>query len=126
MSKLISKWHFFNSGEQLQDYLRNNPNVKLITIMSGRFARTLLALISEKEALHSVYVLTIDIDRNKEAFREDPKLKGIFKTEDALYNKLRDDLFQLFWNEGARLSASKHDHEARVYFDEVKRLLFSD
>ena len=127
ISKLISKWHFFNSGEQFQDYLRNNPNVKLITIMSGQFARTLLPLISEREALHSVYVFTIDIERNKETFREDPKLfKGIFNTEDALYNKLRDDLFHIFYNEGSHLSVSNHHNEADVYFDEVKRLLFSD
>ncbi len=79
MSKLISKWHFFNTGDQLRDHLRNNPNVKLITIMSGQFARTLLALISKKEALHSVYVLTIDIKRNEEALGKDPKLKGIFE-----------------------------------------------
>ena len=110
----------------MQDYLQNNPNVKLITILSGPFARTLLARISEMEALHSVYIFTHDTDQNKETFREYPKLKGIFNTEDALYNKLCDDLFQLFYNEASRLSVSNHDAEARVYFDEVKRLLFSD
>jgi hypothetical protein len=122
MSKLIPKWHFFTTGDQLQDYLQNNPNVKLITIMSGRFARNLLALISEKEALHSVYVLTINIARNREALGVDPKLKGIFNTEDALYDKLRENLAQLFWDEGTRLVASNQDNEARVYFDEAKRL----
>jgi len=122
VSKLISKWHFFDTGDQLQDHLRNNPNVKLIIIMSGRFARNLLALISENEALHSVYVLTINIDRNKEALGKDPKLKGIFNAENTLYDKLREDLVQLFWNEGTRLATSNHDNEARVYFDEAKCL----
>ncbi len=122
MSKLISKWHFFNTGDQLRDHLRNNPNVKLITIMSGQFARTLLALISKKEALHSVYVLTIDIKRNEEALGKDPKLKGIFNVENALYDNLRKDLVQLFWNEGTRLATSNRDNEARVYFDEAKCL----
>jgi hypothetical protein len=65
MSGLISKWHFFDSTDKLQNYLQNNPDIKLITIMSGRFARTILALISEIEALHSVYVFTINIDRKK-------------------------------------------------------------
>ena len=122
ISKLISKWHFFDSTDKLQDYLQNNSNTKLITIMSGRFARNILAMISEKEALHSVYVLTIDIDRHKQALGNDPKLQAIFNDENALYDQLQKDLVQLYWNEGKRLAMSNQDSEARVYFDESRRL----
>ena len=123
-SELISKWHFFQSTEELRDYLRNNPTVKLITIISDQFGYSLLPTLCEEKAVHSVYIYPINNDQKKETFRNDTKLRGTFDTEDTLHQKLRDDLFHVFWNEGARLAAANCDSEARVYFDEVKRLLF--
>ncbi|CAF0830659.1 unnamed protein product [Rotaria sordida] len=123
ISKFISKWNFFDSCDKFNDYIKNNPNVKLIMIMSGRFARQLLALVSPRENLHSVYVFTINIERTTEALGEEPKLKGVFNVENTLYDKLKNDLSELFWEEGKKLVASNHDQEARLYFDEAKRLV---
>ena len=122
ISKLISKWKFFDSTDKFQNYIHQNVHVTLITIMSGRFARQLLPLVSPKQNLHSFYVFTFDIERSKRALPEEPKLKGVFNTEDALYTKIQDDLCQLFWEEGTRLATNNQDSEARVYFDEAKRL----
>ncbi|CAF3689964.1 unnamed protein product [Rotaria sp. Silwood1] len=122
ISRLISKWQFFDSCDKFNDYIENNPNMKLISIMSGRFARQLLALVSSRENIHSVYVFTINIERTKEALGEEPKLKGVFNVENILYAQLKNDLSQLFWEEGKKLVASNRDQEAHVYFDEAKRL----
>ncbi|CAF1089450.1 unnamed protein product [Rotaria sp. Silwood1] len=122
ISKLISKWHFFESTDQLQRYLARNPNIKLITIMSGRYARQILALVSPMENLHSAYVLTIDIEKNKKKLGVEPKLKEIFNDEYVLLGRLQKDLSELFWEEGKKLAAAKRDQEARVYFEEAHRL----
>ncbi|CAF1045697.1 unnamed protein product [Rotaria sordida] len=122
MSELISEWLFFDSSDKLTGYLANNPNVQLITIMSGKLARQLLALISPMENLHSAYVLTIDIEKNKKALGIEPKLKEIFNDEYVLLGRLQKDLSKLFWEEGKKLTASKRDQEARVYFEEAHRL----
>ena len=67
----------------------------------------------------------MDIDPTWEVSRNENKLRGVFDTGEALDNKLRDDLFHVFWTEGARLTAANPDGgEARIYFDEAKRLLF--
>ncbi|CAM4770466.1 unnamed protein product [Rotaria magnacalcarata] len=122
ISKLISKWHFFNCCDQLNNYIENHPDVKLISIMSGRFARQILPLLSPRENFHSAYVLTIDIKKNKEALGVESKLKGVFNVEDELFGQLRNDLSALFWNEGKKLVASNRDQEAAEYFAESQRL----
>ncbi|CAF3341331.1 unnamed protein product [Rotaria socialis] len=122
ISKLISKWNFFNSGDQLNNHMEIYPNVKLISIMSGRFARQILPLVSPRENLHSAYVFTIDIEKTKKALGVESKLKGIFNAEDKLFGQLRNDLSALFWDEGKRLVASNRDQEAAEYFAESQRL----
>lgn len=122
ISQLISKWHFFDSSDQLNNYLPEHPNIQLITIMSGRFARQLLALLSPMNNFHSAYVHTINIDRTEEALGEEPKLKGVFNDEEVLLKQLQKDLSELFWNEGKRLAAASRDQEGGVYFAESYRL----
>ena len=122
ISPLISRCHFFDSGDQLQSYLNDNPDKKLITIMSGSFARQMLALVSEKTGLHGVYVFTPDIERNTTALGSDPKLRGIFNTEETVLEQLEKDLVQLFLDECYSLARSNDFEEARLYFNEAERL----
>ncbi len=92
VSNRITKWHYFDSGDDFNAFLDANPDVKLVAIMSGGFARRLVTPVSDREALHSVYVFCGNRERYRSLLADENKIKGVFDSEDDLYRKIHDDL----------------------------------
>jgi len=92
VSNRITQWYYFDSGDQFNEFLDANPNVKLVAIMSGGFAKRLVTPVSDREALHSVYVFCGNKEKYKSLPAEEKKIKGVFDSEDDLYRKIHYDL----------------------------------
>ncbi len=92
VSNRITQWHYFDSGDRFNEFLDANPNVKLVAIMSGGFAKRLVTPVSDREALHSVYVFCANKEKYKSLPADEKKIKGVFNSEDDLYRQIHYDL----------------------------------
>ncbi|UJR25272.1 hypothetical protein I4U23_006624 [Adineta vaga] len=92
----IVKWHYFDTGDTFKKFLTDNPNMKLVTIMSGNFARQYITPVSHMPALHSVYVYCGDKTRYQSIKNDEPKVKGVFDMEDDLLQQIKVDLQREF------------------------------
>lgn len=91
--------------------------------MTGGMARDLVAKHSNWDVLESVYVFCFDIGRAWQTFADQPKVKWIFNIEDALYEKLADDLSLLLTQTRIALAEIDDRNQVRTYYEEAKRLL---
>ncbi|CAF1344252.1 unnamed protein product [Rotaria magnacalcarata] len=123
LSTFITQWFFFDSSENFTFYIENNPNIKLICVMSGGMSRLLVPKHSNLGALHTVYVFCADIERARTSMADETKVKGIFNIEDALYEQMADDLSKLLVEEGIALAQLDERSLARSHYEEAKRLL---
>ena len=123
LSPLIDRWLYFNNADNFATYLQGNGDVRLIAVMTGGMARELVPRHSNSNVLESVYIFCFDIGRAREAVGNEPKVKGIFNIEDALYEKMADDLATSFVQTGVALAQLDQRNEARAYYQEAKRLL---
>ncbi len=96
VSNRIAKWVYFDSGDQFNEFIDGNPNVKLVAIMSGGFAKRLVTPISNRDALHSVYVFCGNKEKYQTLSKDEPKIKGVFDSEDELFNRMHGDLSREF------------------------------
>ena len=96
VSNRIAKWHYFDCGDDFTNFVLANPNMKLVAIMNGGFARRLVAPVSDRDALHSVYVLCVNVDKCQNLKAEEPKVKGVFADEDTLFRQMSNDLRREF------------------------------
>jgi hypothetical protein len=92
VSNRITKWHYFDCGDKFTDFINENPNVKLVAIMSGGMARRLVSPVSDRDALHSVYVFCGNKEKYSALPSQEPKIKGIFDSEDVLFRQMKSDL----------------------------------
>jgi len=123
LSTFISQWLYFDSPDVFTSYIENNPNSKVISVMSGGMSRLLVSKLSHHAALHTVYVFCADVDRARQAMEGEIKVKGIFTIEDDLYEQMADDLSKLLLEEGLALARLDERSVARVNYEEAKRLL---
>ncbi|CAF2393966.1 unnamed protein product [Rotaria sp. Silwood2] len=123
LSSFITQWLYFDSSDDFTFYIENNPNIKLICVMSGGMSRLLVPKFSHLAALHTVYVFCVDIERAKKSMEDEIKVKGIFNIEDDLYEKMADDLSKLLIEEGIALAQLDERSLARLHYEEAKRLL---
>ena len=65
LSSFIEKWYFFESPEQLYDYLDTNEKTKTILIMSGRTAQTIVPARHTYENIHSMYVFCSNVNEHR-------------------------------------------------------------
>ncbi|CAF2365218.1 unnamed protein product [Rotaria sp. Silwood2] len=96
VSNRIVKWHYFDSTDQFNEFIDGNPNVKLVAIMCGHLAKCLVPLVSDRDALHSVYIFCGNKEKYKSKFSDEKKVKGIFNSEDDLYRQIQIDLKREF------------------------------
>jgi hypothetical protein len=96
ISNRIVRWNYFDCGDQFNEFIDANPNVKLVAIMSGSFAKRLVSPVSDRDALHSVYVLCGNKAKYQSLTSDEPKVKGVFDSEDELFRKMRSDLQREF------------------------------
>jgi hypothetical protein len=123
LSSFISQWLYFDSPDNFTSYIENNPNIKLISVMSGGMSRLLIPKHSYLPALHFAYVFCADIDRAREAMANETKVKGIFTIEDDVYEQMADDLSKLLVEQGIALAQVDERSLARLNYEEAKRLL---
>jgi hypothetical protein len=123
LSPFISQWLYFDSADEFTSYIENNPNIKLISVMSGGMSRLLIPKHSHLAALHSAYVFCADIERAQQSMENETKVKGIFNIEDALYEQMADDLSKLLVEEGIKLAQVDERSLARSNYEEARRLL---
>lgn len=123
LSPFITQWTYFDCSDNFTDYITNNPNVKLISIMSGGISRLLVPTHSHLAALHTVYVFCADMERARESMADKIKVKGIFTIEDDLYDQMADDLAKLLVEEGIAYAQLDQRSVARLNYEEAKRLL---
>ncbi|CAF0765909.1 unnamed protein product [Rotaria sp. Silwood1] len=123
LSSFITQWLYFDSSDNFTSYIENNPNIKLICVMSGGMSRLLVPKLSHLAALHTVYVFCVDIERAKQSMEDEIKVKGIFNIEDDVYETMADDLSKLLVEEGIALAQLDERNLARLNYEEAKRLL---
>ena len=123
LSSLITQWLYFDSSDDFTSYIESNPNIKLISVMSGGMSRLLISKHSHLPALHTAYVFCVDTERARKSMEDEPKVKGIFNIEDILYEQMADDLSKLLVEEGIALAQRDERSAARVNYEEAKRLL---
>ena len=88
----INEWIYYDCGDDFTKYVTNNPNVKIVAIMSGSFAKRLVTPISHQESLHSVYVFCGTRANHQKLLEDETKIKGVYDDEDDLYRRLQTDL----------------------------------
>ncbi len=124
LSPFISQWLYFDSSDNFTSYIENNnPNIRLISVMSGGMSRLLVPKHSHLAALHTVYVFCADMERARQSMADKIKVKGIFNIEDDLYEQMADDLAKILVEDGIALAQSDQRSEARLNYEEAKRLL---
>jgi hypothetical protein len=96
VSNRIAQWHYFESVDQFNQFIDGNPNMKLVAIMSGNFAKTTVTPVADRNALHSVYVFCGNKEKYKDLPAKEKKIRGIFVTEDDLFRQMQHDLQQEF------------------------------
>jgi hypothetical protein len=96
VSNRIAQWYYFDSGDQFNEFIDGNPNAKLVAIMSAGFAKRVVNPISDRDVLHSVYVFCGNLEKNKNLPLQEPKIKGVFITEDDLFRQMKSDLQREF------------------------------
>ncbi|CAF1931094.1 unnamed protein product [Rotaria magnacalcarata] len=96
VSERIEKWYYFDSGDEFNRFIDENPNITLVTIMSGHLAKTLVTAVSDRTSLHSVYIFCGNTEKYQSLLLNEHKVKGVFNFEDDLYRKMYSDLHQEF------------------------------
>jgi hypothetical protein len=96
ISNNIVRWHYFDCGDQFTEFINSNPNIKLVAIMSGRFARQLVTPVADRDALHSVYVYCGNVEKHRALPTLEPKIKGVFDSDKELFRQMRNDLNREF------------------------------
>ena len=92
VSSRIVRWHYFDCGDNFTEFLDSNPNVRLVAITSGAFAKTLIPTVSNRDSLDSVYVFCGNLSKYQSLQASEPKMKGVFNDEDELFNQMQNDL----------------------------------
>ena len=123
LSSFISEWLFFDSSDNFTAYLDNNPNVRMISVMSGGMSRLLVPQHSHHATFHSAYVFCVDIERGRKAMDGEVKVKGVFNIEDDLYEQMADDLAKVLLEDGIALAKLDQRTVARQNYEEAKRLI---
>lgn len=123
MSALIDRWLYFNNADTFSNYVQRNTHVQLIAVMTGGMARELVPKHSNSNVLECVYVFCFDVGRARQNFADQPKVKGIFNIEEALYEKIVEDLSILLTKTGIALAEIDDRNQARIHYEEAKRLL---
>ena len=123
LSSFISQWLFFDCSDNFTSYLENNPNVRLISVMSGGMSRLLIPQLSHHNTFHSAYVFCVDTERAQKAMDGEEKVKGIFNIEDDLYEQMADDLAKVLLEDGIALAKMDQRVTAKQSYDEAKRLI---
>ena len=123
LSSSITQWLYFDSSDQLTSYLDKNPNVRLISVMSGGMSRLLVPQHSHRQAFHSFYIFCVDIDRARQSLGNEVKLKGIFNIEEDLYDQMADDLARILLDDGLNFARLDERSLARRNYEEAKRLI---
>lgn len=96
ISRRITKWYYFDSGEKFTQFMDENPNIKLIVIMSGHLAKTLVTSVSDRQSLHSVYIFCGNTTKYQSLLSDENKVKAVFNNDDALYHRMQVDLQREF------------------------------
>jgi hypothetical protein len=123
LTLLVTHWFYFDSVDSFTSYIESSNSTKLVAIMSGGMSRLLVSKYSHHVDLHGVYVFCADVEFSRTALANQTKVKGIFNAEDDLYSRLSRDLSALFVEEGIALARLDKRREAKVYYEEAKRLL---
>ncbi|CAF1066116.1 unnamed protein product [Rotaria sordida] len=92
VSNRIVQWHYFDTSDTFNEFIDGNPNIKLVAIMSGHLAKCLVTLVSDRNALHSIYIFCGNKEKYISKFSDEKKVKGIFDSEDDLYRQMQIDL----------------------------------
>ena len=92
VSNRITQWYYFDNGDPLRVLLDTNPNMALVVIMSGQLAHQHVSAISHMPNLHSVYVFCGNKQKYQSLPQEEPKVKGIFNSEDDLFQQMSTHL----------------------------------
>ena len=92
VSNRITKWHYFSGGDDFKAFLDSNPNIRLVAIMSGAFAKQQVCPVSNRDSLHSVYVLCGNLGKYGTLLADEEKIKGIFNDENLLFERMQKDL----------------------------------
>jgi len=96
VSNRITRWYYFDSSDQFNEFINGNPNVKVVAIMSGRLAKCFVTPISDRDALHSVYVFCGNKQKYQSLPLDEPKIKGVYDSEDELFRQMHSDLQREF------------------------------
>ena len=123
LSPFITQWMYFDSPDQFRNYIEREPNVRLISVMSGGMSRLLVPLHAHRQAFDSFYVFCVDIDRARQSLGDAVKLKGIFNIEDDLYDQMADDLARILLDDGFAFARVDERSLARQNYEEAKRLI---
>lgn len=92
----ISEWIYYDSGDHFGKYVMNNPNVKIVAIMSGSLAKQRVSPVSHQESLHSVYVFCGNLSKYQNLPQEEPKIKGVYNDDNELFRRMQADLQREF------------------------------
>ncbi|CAF0932287.1 unnamed protein product [Adineta ricciae] len=92
VSNRITQWHYFDNGDPLRGLFDANPNAALVVIMSGQLAHQHVSTISHLSNLHSVYVFCGNKQKYQSLPQEEPKVRGIFTSEDDLFQQMSTHL----------------------------------
>ncbi|CAF1264811.1 unnamed protein product [Adineta ricciae] len=92
ISNRITRWYYFDNGDPFRALLDANPDMALVVIMSGQLARQHVPIISHLPNLHSVYVFCGNKQKYQSLPQEEPKVKGIFTSEDDLFQQMSTHL----------------------------------
>ncbi|CAF0771160.1 unnamed protein product [Adineta steineri] len=123
LSPFISKWLYFDSSDEFTSYIESNSNMRMMSVMSGGMSRLLVPRLSHHAALHIVYVFCVDVERARKSMEGETKVKGIFTIEDEVYEQMANDLSKLLVEEGIALAGLDQRSQAKLYYEEAKRLL---
>jgi hypothetical protein len=96
ISNNIVQWHYFDCGDRFTEFIDNNPNIKLVAIMSGSFAKRLVTPVADRDALHSVYVFCGNTGKYTSLPTDEQKIRAVFDSEDRLFERMKNDLQREF------------------------------
>lgn len=96
VSNRITEWKYFDCTDTFIEFVDSHPNTHIVVIMSGSFAKQVVSPISDRNTLHSVYVFCGNRQKYQYLTSNEPKIRAVFDSEDALRLRLRDDLQREF------------------------------
>lgn len=92
----IDRWVYFDCSDHFTEFVNGNPNVKIVTIMNGGFARRFVNPVSHLDNLHSVYVFCGNKSKYVSLPQDEPKIRVVCDDEDELFRRMQYDLQREF------------------------------